>query len=93
MRLERNTAGSEDVRSVFLYNHGFPDSAVVPNALRACGQPATRVGSDEAGERLYSSALPRRWGDGLLQTTAAAAFVCFNTRGIPGSGGDFFDKT
>ena len=89
MRLERNTAGPEDVRTVFLYNHGFPDSAVVPNALRACGEP----GSDEAGERLYSSALPRRWGDGLLQTTAAAAFVCFNTRGIPGSGGDFLDKT
>jgi len=85
VRLERNTAAPEDVRTVFLYNHGFPDSAVVPNALRACG--------DEAGERLYSSALPRRWGDGLLQTTAAAAFVCFNTRGIPGSGGDFFDKT
>ena len=89
MRLERNTAAPEDVRTVFLYNHGFPDSAVVPNALRACGEP----GSDEAGERLYSSALPRRWGDGLLQTTAAAAFVCFNTRGIPGSGGNFFDKT
>ena len=95
LRVEFNTAAPEDVKTVFIYNHGFPDASVVADALAvaatemSCGQ----LGNDSDDERLFASAVPRKWGDGLLNSTPAAAFVCFNTRGVPGSGGNFYDKT
>ena len=89
LRVEYNTAHPVDVRTVFIYSHGFPDASVATDALLAVSQPET---ADDPA-RLFASALPRKWGDGLLHSTSAAAFVCFNTRGIPGSGGEYADKT
>lgn len=90
LRVEYNTSSPADVRTVFIYSHGFPDASVATDALAAA---EGEVEDDATGERLFASALPRKWGRGLLHSTSAAAFVCFNTRGVPGSGGAYFDKT
>ena len=78
------------MKTVFLYSHGFPDASVATDALAAA---AARSGAEPDDNRLYASAVPRKWGDALLSSTSAAAFVCFNARGVPGSGGDFYTKT
>ena len=90
LRVEFNTASPEHVKTVFIYSHGFPDASVATDALTAAAAESSRELDDN---RLYASAVPRKWGDGLLSSTSAAAFVCFNTRGVPGSGGDFYTKT
>ncbi len=95
LRVEFNTAAPEDVKTVFIYSHGFPDASVVADAFAvvATEKSGAQPEDDTDNDRLYASAVPRKWGDGLLNNTSAAAFVCFNTRGVPGSGGDFYTKT
>jgi pimeloyl-ACP methyl ester carboxylesterase len=95
LRVEYNTSSPADVRTVFIYSHGFPDASVATDALTAAeGAEGEAEDDATAGDsRLFASALPRKWGRGLLHSTSAAAFVCFNTRGVPGSGGAYFDKT
>lgn len=94
LRVEFNTVSAEHVKTVFIYSHGFPDASVTTDALAAAAvEPVEQDEDDLDDHRLYASAVTRKWGDGLLQTTSAAAFVCFNTRGVPGSGGDFYAKT
>lgn len=90
LRAEHNAESCSGVKTVIVYSHGFPDAAVTPNAL-------TEIKASELpADRLFASTLPRKWCDGLLKQELLAgrsSFVCFNTRGVPGSGGQFSHKT
>ena len=107
-RLECNAAVPADAEHVYVYAHGFPDSAVVPGALEWRDAPEGFEGSEEAEgglegglpqHRLHSARTPRKFCDQRLKKhsgaggAGGAAFVSFNTRGVPGSEGRFEDKT
>ena len=81
-RIEHNCASSSlaSCKDVIIYNHGFPDSSVVPTA---------KTDFDAAGSTpehgFFSSRMPRKWCEHVLKQLDDAAFVAFNTRGVPGS--------
>ena len=80
-RIEHNCAsGLASCTDVIIYNHGFPDSSVVPTAM---------TDFDAAGSTpehgFFSTRMPRKWCEHVLKQLDDAAFVAFNTRGVPGS--------
>ena len=73
-------------KDVLIYNHGFPDSSVIPTALKdytalSESQSCASVPLDG----YFSSRLPRKWCEYVMKHLRDAAFVAFNTRGVPGS--------
>ena len=75
-RFERNCDAEGKVKRIVIYSHGFPDASVCP------------TGGKDGGDAPFASRLPRKWCEKLLRTFPNTAFVCFNSRGIPGSDGD-----
>ena len=47
LRVEYNTAQPVDVRTVFLYSHGFPDASVATDALISVSRQETAASSQE----------------------------------------------
>eukprot|EP00282_Hemiselmis_andersenii_P025797 CAMPEP_0171999664 /NCGR_PEP_ID=MMETSP1041-20130122/1902_1 /TAXON_ID=464988 /ORGANISM="Hemiselmis andersenii, Strain CCMP439" /LENGTH=329 /DNA_ID=CAMNT_0012653143 /DNA_START=247 /DNA_END=1233 /DNA_ORIENTATION=+ len=82
-RIEHNSDSLASVKRVLLYNHGFPDSSVTPNALNHFTQREPGAPISENG--YFSSRLPRKLCEVLLKKMPDTAFVAFNTMGIPGS--------
>eukprot|EP01066_Platyproteum_vivax_P020920 Platyproteum_vivax@DN8872_c0_g1_i1.p1 len=96
-RIEFNTL-PEEVTDVVIYSHGFPDSSVLEPNLVIGGSILTAslsapIQFDSLPENLYiSSRVPRKLS-GPIMEKPNRAFVCFNSNGIQGSGGDFKSKT
>ena len=84
-RIQHNCpAGLAGCSDVVIYNHGFPDSSVVPTAVQDFA--AASAGAAEApADSYFSSRLPRKWCEYLMKQLPNTAFVAFNTRGVPGS--------
>lgn len=83
-RIEHNADTPASVKTVVLYNHGFPDSAVTPHAL---AEFSAVKGTDSPlpEHGFWASRFPRKVCEHLLKKREDVAFVAFNTRGIPGS--------
>mmetsp|Transcript_12300 Transcript_12300/g.24337 ORF Transcript_12300/g.24337 Transcript_12300/m.24337 type:complete len:383 (+) Transcript_12300:106-1254(+) len=82
-RIEHNSESLATCKRVLLYNHGFPDSSITPNALTHHTEAEPGDAVPENG--YFSSRLPRKLCEVLLKKMPDTAFVAFNTMGIPGS--------
>ena len=67
-----------------MYNHGFPDSSVVPTGMQDF-LAAEAVGDEWPEHCYFASRLPRKLCEYALKQLDNVAFVAFNTRGVPGS--------
>jgi len=85
-RLEKNVESDQACQNVFLYNHGFPDASVTPDALMLFKQ-----GVPTPDHCFFASRFPRKLCEHLLKKFDRSVFVAFNTRGIPGSSAQEFD--
>jgi len=84
-RIEHNCPyGLTGCKDVVIYNHGFPDSSIVPTAAQDFAAAST-VGAGWPEGSYFSSRLPRKWCEYIIKQLANTAFVAFNTRGVPGS--------
>jgi len=84
-RIEHNCEkGLSCCTDVVVYNHGFPDSSVIPCAIEDFA--AACAGTSQAPpDGYFASRLPRKWCEYLMKQLPNTAFVAFNTRGVPGS--------
>lgn len=93
LRLERNVKDVRAVKRVFVYSHGFPDSSVTPEAISEAKRLAAG-GERQKTPLFFASRMPRKLCEMVMRKAGPNnAFVCFNSRGIPGSGGEFHEKT
>ena len=91
-RIEHNCPiGLAGCTDVIIYNHGFPDSSVVPTADQDL---AAAVSADEGlpENAYFSSRFPRKLCEYVIKNLENIAFVAFNTRGVPGSSKSAPDK-
>mmetsp|Transcript_26635 Transcript_26635/g.51606 ORF Transcript_26635/g.51606 Transcript_26635/m.51606 type:complete len:293 (-) Transcript_26635:22-900(-) len=94
MRLQRNVKDVQEVERIFVYSHGFPDSSVLPNAVSEARRLGASGPRNPEAALFFSSRMPRKLCEmAMRKMKGKNAFVCFNTRGIPGSGGAFRAKT